>query len=218
MVKIERRAGSLYLSMVRAPREKHRLFDPTKIDFGGPDVLPAELLHLEGKNVLTRNQGAVSFDRFGRRPTYVSLRFAVSASGGSDREDGDTRDGLTGLRILAIDDQQMILDLLAGISASLGLKLTAIQDPLRALEMFKREPFDLVMVDLVMGDSSGWDIARQVKLLSPDTPVILMTGWGLHISAEEAARGGVDITLAKPFKIEQLTEVIRLAQSKRIPS
>ncbi|MDD4052181.1 MAG: response regulator [candidate division Zixibacteria bacterium] len=218
LVKNERRDDSLYLSMVRGPRDKQRLFDPARIDFGGPEVIPTELLGPEGKGILARNQGAVSFDRFGRRPTYLSFRFVgPGAAIGRGTEKGG-RDELTGLRILAIDDQQMILDLLAGISASLGLKLTAIQDPLRALELFKREPFDLVMVDLVMVDSSGWDVARQVKLLSPDTPVILMTGWGLNITPEEAARGGVDITLAKPFKIEQLTEVIRQARQKRIPS
>jgi CheY-like chemotaxis protein/putative methionine-R-sulfoxide reductase with GAF domain len=218
LVKSEQRGELSYLSIVRGPRDKHRSFDPARIDFGGPDVMPPELLGAEGKAALARNRAAVSFDRFGRRPTYVSFRFIGPAGAVEGSAEIADRGELAGLRVLAIDDQQMILDLLAGISASLGLKLTAIQDPLRALELFKRERFDLVMVDLVMADSSGWDVARQVKLLSPDTPVILMTGWGLTITPEEAARGGVDITLAKPFKIEQLTEVIRQARSRRIHS
>lgn len=217
LVKSEERGGRTYLSMVRGLRDRNRLFDPARIDFGAAEVMPAELLDAPGRAVLAGCRAEVSFDRFGRRPTYLSFRFAAGAAA-ADVAGRERRDELAGLRILAIDDQQMILDLLAGISISLGLKLTAIQDPLRALELFKREPFDLVMVDLVMGESSGWDVARQVKRLSPETPVILMTGWGLQISPEEAAAGGVDITLAKPFKIEQLTEVIRSARSRRIPS
>lgn len=215
LIKGERRGRRVYVSMVRGPRHTHDAFDVTRIDFGAPEVMPADLLDARGKAALTGRQVTVSFDRFGHRPTYVSFRFTAEAN---DVSGAAGRQELAGLRILAVDDQQMILDLLTGISVSLGLQLTAIQDPLRALELFKRDPFDLVMVDLVMGESSGWDVARQVKLLSPETPVILMTGWGLEISPEEAAAGGVDMTLAKPFKIEQLTEVIRMARSKRIPS
>jgi|GEM_PF-2734108 len=218
LVKSEERGGRIYLSMIRGLRDRNRLFDPARIDFGAAEVMPAELLDAPGRAVLAGCRADVSFDRFGRRPTYVSFRFPSAGAAVANVVGREKRDELAGLRILAIDDQQMILDLLAGISVSLELKLTAIQDPLRALELFKREPFDLVMVDLVMGESSGWDVARQVKRLSPETPVILMTGWGLQISPEEAAAGGVDITLAKPFKIEQLIEVIRSARSRRIPS
>jgi len=118
------------------------------------------------------------------------------------------------LRILAIDDQQMILDLLTGICQSLGLRLTAIRDPREGIRLFKENAHDIVMVDLAMGDVSGWDVSREVKKHSPQTPVILMTGWGINLDAAEAGKSGVDFTLAKPFKIEQLTDVISRARLK----
>ena len=123
---------------------------------------------------------------------------------------------MTGLRILAIDDQQMILDLLSGICQSLGHHLTAMLDPVAGMDKFRRENFDMVMVDLAMGEVSGWDVAREVKLYSPETPVIMITGWGMDLNPEEVRRAGVDFTLTKPFKIEQLTEIIQSARQKHL--
>ena len=120
--------------------------------------------------------------------------------------------------LLAIDDQQMILDLLTGIGQSLGLELTAVRNPKDGLDLFRQGRFDLVLVDLALGRISGWEVAREIKRMAPETPVILLTGWGIEVSPEEAARGGVDYTLAKPFRIEQLTEILARAGSRHIPS
>jgi len=206
-----------YLSLVRGSREKHRGFDPSAHDYGSPDVLPDDIADSGMIQILGDNRGEVSFDRFGRRPTYLSFRFprVDNAVAGIEKK---SESPVTGLRILAIDDQQMILDLLSGICQSLGLELTAFRDPARGLEVFRSRPFDIVMVDLAIGRVSGWDIAREIKRHAPDTPVIMMTGWGINIEPDRAARGGVDYTLAKPFRIEQLTEVIALAKTKLISS
>ncbi len=108
----------------------------------------------------------------------------------------------------------MILDLLSGICQSLGLRLTAFSDPKQGIREFQQNNYDIVMVDLAMGPVSGWDVAREIKKHSPATPVILMTGWGINFEADEAAKNGIDFTLAKPFKIEQLTDVINRARPK----
>jgi len=218
LFKTELRDDKCYISLVRGNREHHRNFDPTIYDFGDPDVIPRELADESILPILAENKAEVSFDRFGRRPTYLSFRFDCPPPAGQRMAPGPESPDVAGLKILAIDDQQMILDLLTGICASLGLKLTAMQDPEKALAAFKAEPFDIVMVDLAMGDSSGWDIARELKAHAPGIPVILMTGWGIDISAEDIERAGVDFTLVKPFKIEQLTEVINKARLKNIIS
>jgi DNA-binding NtrC family response regulator len=116
--------------------------------------------------------------------------------------------------MLAIDDQQMILDLLMGICQSVGIELTAVREPAEGVALFKRGHFDVVMVDLALGQVSGWDIAGEIKRHAPETPVILMTGWGMNIGPEDAARAGVDFTLSKPFRIEQLTDIILQAKTR----
>ncbi|MCP4567914.1 MAG: response regulator [FCB group bacterium] len=207
-----------YISLVRGSRDKQRQFNPADFDFGAPDVLPRDIVGEELISVLIENKGEVSFDRFGRQPTYLSFRFPPTETTEKKNAVKATKNGMAGLRILAIDDQQMILDLLSGICQSLDLELTAELDPIAGMEKFRRENFDIVMVDLAMGEVSGWDVAREVKHYSPDTPVIMITGWGMDLDPENIRRAGVDFTLAKPFKIEQLTEVIRLARKKHLLS
>jgi len=217
-IKSECRNDNLYVNLIRGSRDRYRQFDPAQIDFGDPDVMPRDIIDENLLVALVRSRGRVSFDRFGRRPTYISFRFPISDIQGVSPTENVADKSMSGLKLLAIDDQQMILDLLSGICGSLGLDLTAEQNPARGVEMFKRGEYDIVMVDLAMGEVSGWDIAREIKRYSPDTPVIMMTGWGMRLSPEETARGGVDYTLAKPFRIEQLTEIINQARLKRISS
>ncbi len=217
LLKSEIRGSHFYLSLVRGTREMQRRFDPTTRDFGDPDVLPRDIVSDEFLQALVENKGEVSFDRFGRRPTYLSFRFPCGQPDIKAPE-APAPPRIAGLKILAIDDQQMILDLLAGICQSLGLELTAVRDPARGLDLFRNQRFDMVMVDLAIGRVSGWDIARDIKQHSPDTPVIMLTGWGADIAREKAAQGNIDFTLSKPFRIEQLTEIISRAGSRHLSS
>lgn len=211
-IKSELRGGYFYLSLIRGGRGDFEAFDPAAKDFGDPEVLPSDFVDDQTKQDISTQNGEVSFDRFGRRPTYLSFRFPEKAIDGSNQE--AVQHPGEELRILAIDDQQMILDLLTGICHSLGIHVVTVKDPRQGLELFKRQAFDIVMVDLVMDNLSGWDVTRAVKQQSPNTPVILMTGWGVALTETEIRRAGVDFTLTKPFKIEQLTEIITKARKK----
>ena len=71
----------------------------------------------------------------------------------------------------------------------------------------------MVITDLGLPDQSGWEVARQVKAMSPNTPVILITDWGVSAEVTEARRRGVDCVLPKPFEFEDLSELITRALS-----
>ena len=214
-IKSELKDGYFFVSLVRGTTEDFKGFEATTKDFGDPDVLPRDFITDTMIKALNEGEGQVSFDRFGRRPTYLSFRFPEAATTIGPLLPPRLVSGES-LRILAIDDQQMILDLLSGICQSLGIELTAVQSPRDGISLFQRESFDIVMVDLVMDELSGWDVARAVKSHSPETPIIMMTGWGMALTGDEIRRAGIDYTLAKPFKIEQLTAVIAKARRKRV--
>lgn len=203
---------AFYFSIIRGSGEATKVFNPSDYDYGEPDVLPRDFISAEMIGKLINLNAQVSFDRFGRQPTYVSFKFKniIDSNEVTPMSSKDSKV----LTILAIDDQQMILDLLTGICQSLGFRLTAVKSPTEGMNLIRSEKYDIVMVDLVMGDISGWDVAREVKKYSPTTPVVMMTGWGISLSEEQTSRAGVDFTLAKPFKIEQLTEVISQARQK----
>jgi len=112
------------------------------------------------------------------------------------------------LRVLAIDDQKMILDLLSSMLSTLGHSTDVALSGQEGLEKFRHNSFDLVITDLGMPDVSGFEVSRQIKELKPEVPVVMITGWGANFEEEELKKNGVDYLLAKPFRLEQLTETI----------
>ena len=79
-----------------------------------------------------------------------------------------------------------------------------------ALEMVKRNRYDVVLLDLLLPGMSGVDVLRQLKLLSKAIPVIVITGNLGTALAEEAAHCGVVTFVEKPFETEDLDEIFGL--------
>jgi DNA-binding response OmpR family regulator len=107
-----------------------------------------------------------------------------------------------------IDDEQEVGDVLRDLLTRDGHSVVVCGDADTGLAQFEAEAFDLVITDLGMPGVSGWEVARQVKLWRPSTRVAMVTGWGDRIDPAEAEPRGVDFIVAKPFKREQIREVV----------
>jgi CheY-like chemotaxis protein len=59
--------------------------------------------------------------------------------------------------------------------------------------------------------SDSWEVARSVKSVSPGTPVILVTGWGIQACQEDLMSKGVDAVVSKPFSVDDITTVVHEA-------
>ncbi len=135
----------------------------------------------------------------------------------------DTNDRATGqdeiknhsrkLRILGIDDQEVIRELLIDIISDLGHRVEMVADGGSGLSRFTEEEFDLVIIGAALPDRSGWEIADAVKAHSPRTPVIILSGWDYEESANAAARQSADFIVTKPFRMEQLGEAISAVET-----
>ena len=109
-------------------------------------------------------------------------------------------------RILVVDDEADVRDLLAEILDSLGFSVSVASGGREGLEKFRADRFDLVLTDLAMPDVTGWDVARAVKASRPKTLVLILTGWGETV---EPPRGtSVDGVLTKPFDLERLAVTV----------
>ncbi|MCH7763102.1 MAG: response regulator [Candidatus Marinimicrobia bacterium] len=115
-------------------------------------------------------------------------------------------------RILVIDDEEYILDIVEEILTDQGHKVTSSGSAENGLEIFKKENFDIVITDLGMPEMIGWEVAERIKKYNPKTPVILLTGWALNLEPEKIKENGVDYVLKKPFTEEKLTEIISKAR------
>ncbi|MEA3296996.1 MAG: response regulator, partial [candidate division Zixibacteria bacterium] len=81
------------------------------------------------------------------------------------------------IRILAIDDQIVILELVTAMCQSLGYAVRTATSGEEGLKLAGESDFDIILVDLSMPGISGLDVARRMKMLDPDVPIVLVTGW-----------------------------------------
>jgi GAF domain-containing protein/DNA-binding NarL/FixJ family response regulator/anti-sigma regulatory factor (Ser/Thr protein kinase) len=114
-------------------------------------------------------------------------------------------------RILVIDDEKEIGDVLADLLVRDGHQVVVTTSGEAGLERLAREPFDLVITDLGMPGLSGWEVARLAKQIRAGIPVAMVTGWGDRIDPAEAEARGVDCVLAKPFKRDTVREAVSAA-------
>jgi len=142
-------------------------------------------------------------------PAYVSFMFQPLASQLKES---------TEISLLAVDDQQVILDLITAMGHSMGYKVTTALSGEEALRLAQANRYDIVLTDLSMPGMSGLDLSRRLSLILPEVPVILVTGWEAQLEKDDLLAAGISDVLYKPFKIEQLTDLIRatIADSERV--
>jgi signal transduction histidine kinase len=114
-----------------------------------------------------------------------------------------------GARILVVDDEAEVRRALVDMLTLDGHVAVPYPDGATALRALATESFDVVLTDLGMPGLDGWGVARAVKQRHPEMPVGLITGWGDTINVADAAAGGVDILVRKPFQMRDLREAFR---------
>ncbi|MBN1380284.1 MAG: sigma-54-dependent Fis family transcriptional regulator [Deltaproteobacteria bacterium] len=111
--------------------------------------------------------------------------------------------------ILIVDDDQSMKSALAESLESCGYKTQAVENGHEALAMFKQRKFDLVLTDMKMPGITGIEVLKSVKLMSPETPVILITAYGTVNTAVEAMKEGAAEFIMKPFTLDDLESAVQ---------
>jgi CheY-like chemotaxis protein len=114
-------------------------------------------------------------------------------------------------RILFIDDEEPLARLGQAMLARLGYDVVVCTSSTEALDTFRTTPqdFDLVITDHTMPTMTGEVLAREVRGIRPDIPIILCTGFSGTMTAERARTLGIDAFVLKPIMIHDLSGVIR---------
>jgi DNA-binding response OmpR family regulator len=110
--------------------------------------------------------------------------------------------------ILVLEDEEHIRTMLVEALSGAGHRVESATDGLTGLARFQGGVFDVVLTDLSLPECSGLDVARSVKRMRPETPVVLITGWGHLLDTERLRDSGVDVMLVKPFRLERLLAVV----------
>ncbi len=111
-------------------------------------------------------------------------------------------------RILVIDDEDSVREILARILKAKGHEVVVASNGEEGIERFKSEKFDLVFTDLGMPKISGWEVGKTLKGLNPKVPVAMITGWGMELNRERMSENGIDLVVCKPFEFDQVLQLV----------
>jgi excisionase family DNA binding protein len=107
-------------------------------------------------------------------------------------------------RVLVVDDEASIRDLLSKTLALAEYDVDLAPDGRTALERLRILPYDLLITDLKMPGVDGLAVIREARRLKADIPVIIITGFSTEASAIEAVNLGVSGYLTKPFRVPRV--------------
>ncbi len=118
-------------------------------------------------------------------------------------------------RILAVDDEAVILDSFRKILVLAGYSVDTVESGPEALGLVQKRDYDFVFTDLKMPGMDGVEVVKAVKHLRPDIDVAVITGYGTIESAVETMQHGAVDYVQKPFTEDELTAFVRKIVLKR---
>jgi DNA-binding NtrC family response regulator len=118
---------------------------------------------------------------------------------------------MTAPRILAIDDEAAALKNLTHLLRKEGYEVTARQSGQAGVKDLREQAFDLVLTDLRMKGVDGMAVLREARALQPDCEVIVITGHATLDSAVEAMKQGAFHYIAKPYRLDEVRQVVKSA-------
>jgi DNA-binding NtrC family response regulator len=118
------------------------------------------------------------------------------------------REYMNAKRILVVDDDEAIRDLLEMFLEENGCKVVTEGSAENAMAIVRHEEFDLILLDIMLGEISGMELLKHFKKISPQVPVIMITGNCDIQLAEKCLLEGANDYISKPFDLGYLRDSV----------
>ncbi len=171
--------------------------------------------------IIERHHGIISIDSQPGEGTLVRIK--LPAIEGTHLDHGERKNEeasgesessfsspLSGLHVLAGDDEPLVRELIVACLKTDGHVVTMTSDGNELVEAFEAGRYDVVITDRAMPGMSGDQVAKILKIRQPEIRIILLTGFGDLMTATNEHPEGVDLIMSKPFTIDD----IRMALAK----
>ena len=194
-----------------------RVFEPfytTKGAIGGNKIPGIGLGLSVSHGIVRRHGGTIKVDSQVGVGTTFTLRLPIEESRTKidipKKFESQKQKNVPALHILVVDDEEEICRMLLKWMTSEGHDVEFETSGRGAIDLVKKESFDVVFLDLVMPGIPAFNVLERIKILSPHTRVVMMTGklidqTILHEFTERGASG----FLQKPFKIEEIIQLLK---------
>ncbi len=120
----------------------------------------------------------------------------------------------THTQVLVVDDEAVVRNGIARVLEGQGLSIQMAADGRRALEIMEEEPIRIVLLDIKMPGMDGIEVLRHIHANYPETVVIMITGYPTIDTAVESIKLGAMDYLTKPFRVDELEELLLKAQEQ----
>jgi len=195
-----------------------RVFDPF---FTTKDKLGMGLGLAVSYGIIRRHEGAVDVESQLGRGTTFRIRLPIPASASELPHTGtlvtaprfSSQSAQT--RILVVDDEEYVRDLLRDILEKEGCEAVVAEGGQQALSLFENGNFDAVFTDVGMPDMNGWELSRAIRRRNRNIPVAVITGWGEAVGSHERQAAQVDWVVAKPFESPQIVQMAQEVSRRR---
>jgi signal transduction histidine kinase/ActR/RegA family two-component response regulator len=164
--------------------------------------------------IIQRHEGTIEVESRSGQGTTFRIKLAIAEIKPATLTEVATGPRLTLVsssnspRILVVDDEECIRELLSDILDREGYEVTLAESGSEALELFDTQSFKAVFTDVGMPGMSGWELARAIRERNNDIPLAVITGWGDAVSSTEREEARVDWVVAKPFSIDSIAEIV----------
>jgi len=118
------------------------------------------------------------------------------------------------IRLLLVDDEAGFVDVMAKRLRKRTIHVVPALNGTEAIQVLRRQDFDVAVLDLKMEDMDGIEVLKIFQKMTPDMPVIMLTGHGSEVAAEEGITQGACSYLTKPCGIDELVKKIHEAAGR----
>ena len=164
--------------------------------------------------VMERHEGLIEIQSEVGKGTTFRLIFPVRIQKPVVEQDTTFAAKVTPMQILCIDDEALLRELLKEMLERDGHEVVLMDNGQSGIDEFRnaterQRPFDIVITDLGMPYLDGRQVAKNIKTQSPETPVVMLTGWGAFMKEDGTGPQDVDGILSKPPRSRELREMLR---------
>ena len=107
-------------------------------------------------------------------------------------------------RVLLVEDEEHLLNTIKLNLELEGLSVNAIDNGRKAIEEFKKQAFDLVILDVMLPEMDGFAICKEIRKKNTIVPVLFLTAKGMGEDRVQGLKIGADDYMVKPFNLEEL--------------